>query len=389
MEEKKPRNKNFWKGFVLGIVATALVAGGIHFWPSGMDEDSKMNALENLVESQFLYADDVDEDNLLEGTYKGYISGLGDKYSVYYTPEEFAAFQDSTISGEFYGIGVVFTQDMNTGQISVNSVYEDSPAEKAGISQGDILVKVNGEEVSGKDLNAVTSNIKGEEGTEVKLTFAKGKNKEEYTKSVKREKITVQTVTGKMMSDGIAYIKISEFTNETYNQFEEVFKSLEKQGMEGLVIDLRDNTGGVVTTTCEILDQLLPEGKIVYTKDKNGNVKEENSDAEHYFDKPLALLVNGYTASASEIFTAAIQDYDLGSIVGTKTFGKGIVQQLFPLSDGSGVKLTVSEYFSPKDREIHEKGIEPDVTVEDTRTSAEDTNDAQLQQAIKEVQKDM
>ena len=191
------------------------------------------------------------------------------------------------------------------------------------------------------------------------------------------------------MSDGIAYIKISEFTNETYNQFEEVFKNLEKQGMEGLVIDLRDNTGGVVTTTCEILDQLLPEGKIVYTKDKNGNVKEENSDAEHYFDKPLALLVNGYTASASEIFTAAIQDYDLGSIVGTKTFGKGIVQQLFPLSDGSGVKLTVSEYFSPKDREIHEKGIEPDVTVEDTRTSAEDTNDAQLQQAIKEVQKDM
>lgn len=389
MEEKKPRNKNFWKGFVLGIVATALVAGGIHFWPSGMDEDSKMNALENLVESQFLYADDVDEDNLLEGTYKGYISGLGDKYSVYYTPEEFAAFQDSTISGEFYGIGVVFTQDMNTGQISVNNVYEDSPAEKAGISQGDILVKVNGEEVSGKDLNAVTSNIKGEEGTEVKLTFTKEENGEEYTKSVKREKITVQTVTGKMMSDGIAYIKISEFTNETYNQFEEVFKNLEKQGMEGLVIDLRDNTGGVVTTTCEILDQLLPEGKIVYTKDKNGNVKEENSDAEHYFDKPLALLVNGYTASASEIFTAAIQDYDLGSIVGTKTFGKGIVQQLFPLSDGSGVKLTVSEYFSPKDREIHEKGIEPDVTVEDTRTSAEDTNDAQLQQAIKEVQKDM
>lgn len=386
---KKPANKSFWKGMITGALIVALIGAGIHFWPSAMDHDGKMDALENLVESQFLYGDDVNEKDLQEGTYKGYMQALGDPYSVYYTPEEFEAFENATISGEFYGIGAVFIQDASTGQIMVNNVYEDSPAQKAGISQGDILLAVNGKEIDGRDLNAITSDIKGEKGTEVELTFKSGKTGEEYTKTLKREKITVQTVSGSMMDDGIAYIKISEFTNETYDQFEEVFSKLDKQGMKGLVIDLRDNTGGVVSSTCEILDQLLPEGRIVYTKDKNGNIKEQTSDAEHYFDKPLALLVNGYTASASEIFTAAIQDYGLGSVVGTKTFGKGIVQQLFSLPDGSGIKLTVSEYFSPKDREIHEKGLEPDVEVKDTRESLDDTNDAQLQQAIKEVREDM
>lgn len=387
--KERENKKQFWKGIVIGAIAAVIItAAGMNIFGigagAGIDSD-KLRNLKNLVDSNYLYSDNIEEKMLEEGIYKGYFSGLGDQYSEYYTPEEFKQLTQTTIMGEFYGTGIQFTQDQTNGRIIVNGVYEGSPGAKAGVNTGDILKAVDGASIDGMELNEVVSKIKGEQNTQVKLTFISGKDGSEYTRSMTREKITVKTVSGKMLQNSIGYISISEFTQETDKQFDEVFEKLQKDGMKGLVIDLRNNTGGVVDSTCKILDKLLPEGKIVYTKDKHGNVKEETSDGKNYFDKPVALLVNGYTASASEIFTAAMQDYDMGPVIGTKTFGKGIVQQLFPLPDGSGVKLTVSEYFSPKDRAIHGKGIEPDITVEDSRANINDADDAQLKKAVEEV----
>ncbi len=383
----------FWKGTMAGILVVTLVMGlGIGFGKistNAIGNDEKMELLQNIVESNYLYASDVDKETMEEYLCKGYMAGLGDEYSAYYTKEEFQELLATVLNGEVTGIGVKFYQDSSTKEITVNEVFEDSPAEKAGVKEGDTLTKVDGDSISGKDLSDVVSKVQGDEGTKVKVTFVSASSGKEYTKTMTRAKVTVNTVSGKMLENNIGYICISEFTQETHTQFDKVYKKLQKEGMDGLIIDLRDNTGGVVATTCEILDELLPEGMLVYTKDKDGNTEKQNSDNKESFDKPIALLVNGYTASASEIFTAAMQDFGKGPVIGTKTYGKGVVQQMFPLPDGSGIKLTVSEYFSPKGREINGKGIEPDITIKDTRERQGDSNDAQLKKAIKEIKKEM
>ncbi len=383
----------FWKGTMAGILVVTLVMGlGIGFGKistNAVGSDEKMQLLQNIVKNNYLYASDVDEETMEEYLCKGYMVGLGDEYSAYYTKEEFQELLATVLNGEVSGIGVKFYQDSSTKAITVNEVFEDSPAEKTGVKEGDTLTKVDGNSVSGKDLSDVVSKVQGDVGTKVKVTFVSASSGKEYTKTITRAKVTVNTVSGKMLENNIGYIRISEFTQETHTQFDKVYKKLQKEGLDGLIIDLRDNTGGVVATTCEILDELLPEGMLVYTKDKDGNTEKQNSDNKESFDKPIALLVNGYTASASEIFTAAMQDFDKGPVIGTKTFGKGVVQQMFPLSDGSGIKLTISEYFSPKGREINGKGIEPDITIKDTRERQGDSNDAQLKKAIEEIKKEM
>ena len=229
---------------------------------------------------------------------------------------------------------------------------------------GDILYAVEGQEATGQDLTKLVSEIKGEEGTSVRLTMVREGETDYLDFDVKRQRVEVPTVAWEMLEDQIGYIAVSEFDIVTSEQFSSALEELEADGMKGLIIDLRDNGGGVVRAVTEMADRMLPEGLIVYTEDKYGNRSEARSDAEHFFDLPLAVLVNGNSASASEIFAGAIKDYQVGSIVGTRTYGKGIVQQPFQLEDGTAIKLTISKYYTPKGNDIHGKGIEPDVEVE-------------------------
>ena len=239
--------------------------------------------------------------------------------------------------------------------------------------------------MTGQDLNNVVAKIKGEEGTQVEITVLRGENMEEYTATATRKVVEVHTVEHEMKSDGIGYIRITEFDSVTYDQFASALEDLEAQGMTGLVIDLRDNPGGNLDTVCDILDLILPEGTIVSTKDKNGEGETYTSDEEHKLEIPLSVLTNGNSASASEIFAGAVQDYGVGTLVGTTTFGKGIVQQIFPLTDGTSIKLTISEYFTPKGRNIHGTGIDPDVEVEYEYNEEDPVADNQLEKAIEIV----
>ena len=241
--------------------------------------------------------------------------------------------------------------------------------------------------MTSEDLSEVVAKIRGEEGTQVTLTVLRGDSQQEVVLDITRGVVQVQTVTYTMKDNQIGYIRITEFDKVTYEQFENALNDLNEQGMEGLVVDLRANPGGNLDTVSNILDLLLPEGTVVYTEDKNGKRQEWTSDEEHQFTKPLAVLVDSNSASASEIFAGAIQDYGIGTLVGTTTFGKGIVQQLIQLPDDTCVKLTISEYFTPKGRNIHKKGIDPDVEVEYVSDEANPDADNQLDVALKEVMK--
>ncbi|QUO23325.1 S41 family peptidase [Clostridiaceae bacterium Marseille-Q4143] len=392
MEENR-KHHSFRKGLICGVlisVLTVSVCGCGAAWMLGhlgftaltsggnAEEQAKistkMQELQSYIDRFYLF--DYDEENVESGIYKGMMAGLGDVYTNYYTPEEYASFMESS-NGSYSGIGAMLSQDYNTGIITVVKVFEGSPAAEAGVQPDDILYKVKGEEVTGMDLNLVVSDLKGEEGTDVEVSFMRGTDVLDLT--LTRRSIEVPTVEYRLITDKIGYISISEFDDVTDDQFIAALDDLNSQGMENLIIDLRDNGGGLVDVTCDILDQLLPEGLIVYTEDKDGNREEETSDAEHYFPGKMAVLVNGNSASASEIFAGAIKDYGVGTLIGTQTFGKGIVQSLFPLSDGSAIKVTVSRYYTPAGNNIHEVGITPDIILEKDTESEEDN---QLQKAI-------
>ena len=318
--------------------------------------------------------------------YKGMIAGLDDAYAAYYTKEEYQSMMDST-NGSYYGIGVEMSQNMTTGIITITRVFEGSPAEEAGLLPGDVIYKVQDTEVTGEDLTKVVSMVKGAEGTTVPISVAREGESDYLTFDVERRTIEISTVEHRMLDGNIGYISIASFDDVTVNQFLTALEDLENQGETALIIDLRNNGGGLVSSAGSILDRLLPEGLIVYTEDKYGNREELKSDAENYFDKPLAVLVNGNSASASEIFAGAIKDYGIGTLVGTQTFGKGIVQKVYPLSDGTAVKLTVSKYYTPKGNNIHGIGIAPDVEVELDADVANaitipEEKDNQLQKAV-------
>ena len=256
------------------------------------------------------------------------------------------------------------TQDAETGVITVVSCYEGTPAWEAGILAGDVVYKVDDAEVSGEDLTKVVAKIKKNDKDSVKLTVIRDGENDYLEFNVKRADVKVPTVSWDMLENQVGYIAISSFEQVTEEQFLEAKQELTKQGMEKLVIDLRNNLGGVLDTVCNILNEMLPEGIIVYTEDKNGERTEYRSDGKHTFDLPLVILVNEYSASASEIFAGAVKDYGIGTLVGTTTYGKGIVQRLFPLPDGTAVKMTIAKYYTPDGNDIHKVGIEPDVEVE-------------------------
>lgn len=384
MEEKRNEMKRqFWKGLALGlslalgiILLTLAFRKGIYalaglgvsrkgaqesFDVTKPSVQKKLGEIEDLV--NLYYLDEIDGEQVETYLYKGMVAGLGDLYGGYYTQEEYKSLLEST-NGSYCGIGVELLQSGTTSLITVSRVFEGSPAMEAGMLPGDVICQVDGKDVVGEDLTKAVALIKGEEFTKVSISVAR-EGEEDYLEfQVERRTIEVPTVNHEMLENQIGYIAITTFDDVTAGQFMEALDDLERQGMEALVVDLRDNGGGLYSSVCKILDRLLPEGLLVYTEDKYGNRVEETSDGENFFDKPLAVLVNGNSASASEIFAGAIKDYGAGTLVGTRTFGKGIVQKIYPLSDGTAVKLTVSKYYTPKGNNIHGIGIEPDVEVE-------------------------
>lgn len=348
---------------------------------------NKIDRLEKLIDKYYL--EEVNEGDYADGIYKGLLSSLDDPYSVYYTAEEFAALQESS-SGVYCGIGATVTQDADSRIIKIVKPFVGGPANKAGILPGDIIYKVDDEEVTGEDLSAVVSKMKGEEDTSVKITVVREKEAEPIELTVTRKKIEVPTIEYEMLDNKIGYISILEFDEVTAEQFRDAVNDLEKQGQVGLIVDVRDNPGGLLNVVVDILDRMLPKGLIVYTKDKNGNGDKFTSDAKEEFTKPLAVLINGNSASAAEIFAGAIQDYGTGTLVGTTSFGKGIVQSVIPLYDNTAVKLTVSKYYTPKGRNIHKTGIKPDIEVELTdqlkqKVVISKSEDNQLQKAIEVI----
>ena len=340
--------------------------------------EAKLTYIDQLIDAYYLYEDEIDVDQMEEMIYLGYLAGLDEAYSTYYTAEEFTDVMESA-SGSYSGIGAYVSQNMNTGIITISNPFEGGPADLAGLKKDDILFAVEGEEVTGQDLSMVVAKMKGEEGTTVTLTVYRSSEDAYLDFDIVRAVVNVPTISYKMLENQIGYIQLTEFDTITIEQFDLALKDLMNQGAKSLIFDLRDNGGGLLSSVCDILDILLPESLLVYTEDKNGKRSEQWADDAACVDVPMVVLVNGNTASASEIFAGALRDYDKAEIIGTTSFGKGIVQTFLSLSDGSAVKLTTSEYFTPRGVAIHKKGVEPDIVIE-YDPAAETDN--QLQAAV-------
>lgn len=342
----------------------------------GSEVEAKLNAMDSVMD--YFYFEDVDEQKAKDSIYKAYLSSYGDKYTVYYTSDEYKRLMEST-NGKFYGIGAV-CQLSDEGGIILVDVYETGAGYKAGLRTGDRIVQVDGTDVTDKDLSSAVALVKGEKGTSVTLKIVRDAQTIEYT--VIRDEVEIQTVSYAMTEDYVGYIRIAQFEDVTARQFEAAVEDLKSQGVKGIVVDIRNNPGGLLTSVVSMLKYILPEGLIVYTEDKAGNRREYSGNDNQELDMPLAVLVNGNSASAAEIFAGAIQDYEKGTIIGTQTYGKGIVQTVKPLTDGSAIKLTTAKYFTPKGQDIHGKGVTPDETVEYDAASGED---AQLKAALDNI----
>lgn len=347
----------------------------------------KLNFLQKLVDNYYLK--DVKDISFADGIYKGFIASLDDPYSTYYTADEYSALMESS-SGVYCGIGATVSQDAKSGIITIIKPFKDSPANKAGILPGDVIYKVNDEEVTGVDLSEVVSKMKGIEGTTVKIAVMREGETEPLEFTITRQEIEVPTIEYQMLDNKIGYIKITEFDEITVEQFIAAVDNLEKQKMKGLIVDVRDNPGGLLDSVVKILDRLLPPELIVYTEDKYNNREEEKAVDKKQINVPMAVLINGNSASAAEIFSGTLQDYGVATLIGTTSFGKGIVQKVIPLSDGTAVKLTISKYYTPKGRNIHGTGIDPDIEVELSKDMQKEIivpieKDNQLQEAIKNI----
>lgn len=327
---------------------------------SVINEDvlTKMKKIEALIDAYY-YQEDTDKTQLVEDAYKGMMASLGDPYSTYYSEDELNELMEQT-EGIYFGIGAYVSMDQQTGYAMISGVIEGTPAQDADLWEGDIIYEVDGTNAYGMELSDVVALIKGEEGTTVHLTLVRDGVDGYVEKDVVRRQIESPTVKYEMFEGKLGYVQITEFDDVTADQFTEALAVLREQGMKGMILDLRSNPGGNLNTVVDIAGMLLPEGLIVYTEDRNGNRREYNCDGSKEFDLPMVVLINGYSASASEILAGSIQDYSIGTLLGTTTYGKGIVQQIVSLKDGSAIKLTVSSYYTPKGRNIHGIGIEPD-----------------------------
>lgn len=333
----------------------------------GSKVEGKLNALNSVLSNKF-YFDQADEEKAADNIYKAYLSSYGDKYTVYYTADEYKKLMEST-TGKFYGVGALCSLN-EAGGVTVLDAFDDGPAYKAGVRDGDIVIKVDDTDITGMDLSSAVALIKGEKGTQVKLTVLR--DKETLTFSIIRDEITTPTVDYKMLDNSIGYIQISQFDEVTTEQFKSALTDLKNQGLKGLIVDIRSNPGGLLNVVVNIVDEIIPKGLIVYTDDVNGNRKEYNGSSDSELTIPMAVLVNENSASAAEIFAGAVQDYGKGKIIGTQTYGKGIVQTIQPLTDGSAIKYTIAKYYTPKGQDIQGNGVAPDIVVELPQDSTED-----------------
>ena len=378
---------------ILSVAAVCIAKGYIHIGVNGdvyiqsdavtdsdgigSEVEGKLNAIDSVLES--FYFGDVDDETAKDNIYKAYLSSYGDKYTMYYTADEYKALKEST-NGKFYGIGAV-CQLSGEGGVLLVDVYDNGAGYQAGLRSGDRVVNVDVWDITDMEVSSAVALIKGDKGTSVTLEVIRGT--ERLTFSAVRDAVEAKTVSYTLLDNNIGYLSISQFEEVTTKQFKAAVEDLQSQGMKGLVIDIRNNPGGLLDTVVGMLKYMLPDGLIVYTEDKQGNRKEYKGQDNDEFNLPLAVIVNGNSASASEIFAGAIQDYGKGTIIGTQTYGKGIVQTVKPLTDGSAIKFTIAKYFTPKGQDIHGKGVTPDMVVEyDTDADV----DTQLDAAIKNVE---
>ena len=324
--------------------------------------EEKTSVLQNIIDRYFLFDEDMTK--VEDGIYAGMMNGLGDPYTVYYTKEEYKALNEDT-EGKYSGIGAVVSQNPNTKIITIVKIFDNSPANDAGLQVGDIIDKIDGEEVAGTDMDIlVKTKIRGEEGTSFKMTVLRGDDRKEVELDLIRRSIEVETVAGKMLDNNIGYIAVSQFDAVTSEQFKSNIESLQSQGMTKLIVDLRGNPGGLLDQVVDMLDYILPDGLVLYTEDKYGKREEYYSDGSHELKIPMVVLVNENSASASEVFTATFREFEWGTVVGKTTFGKGIVQNVLPLGDGTAVKITTQHYYPPSGYDLHKVGIKPDLEVD-------------------------
>ena len=418
LEEKLAQEKksasDFLKGLVIGFlgtilsltvsvyIVTQLMGRPIIISKSAEQKADRISALdENVLKKinelmgyiNLYFYDEVDDEKLANGIYAGLMEGLDDKYTGYYTKEEY---QDLQISAKqnYYGIGAMLSQDRDSMQVTITHVYEGSPAEAAGLKNGDVITLVEDLESVSMELSDLVTHIRGEEGTTVHLQVYREGEPDYLEFDVKRANIDLPTVSHRMLDDRIGYIRIVEFGEPTVEQFEAAANELLEGGMRALVLDVRDNPGGMLTSVTEILDDFLPEGTLVYMQNKQGERQDYTSSAERMFDCPVAVLINGKSASASEILAGAVRDFEYGKLIGTKTYGKGVVQTIIGLEDGDAIKLTTAKYFTPKGENIHGTGIEPDIELDfeyqgDETQAYDALKDNQVQKAMEVLDKEI
>lgn len=417
MEEKDFQKKMYRKGVRHGVFAAVIICAVLVFagnafgamrsqktqvrvtatedgkqvskvqtYDSVLDKDTvdKINYLAANIQAG--YYEDVDAEALKNGLYQGLFNAL-DEYSQYFTKEEYEEMFNSSIAGSYSGIGATLQQDTETKQVTVIKVQEGSPADQAGMLVGDIIVKADDYKAAGMELSEFVSHLKGEEGTTVNVNVYRESENRYLDMEITRAKLDIATVEHTMLADKTGYIQITEFVENTTSQFEDALEDLKQQGMTGLIVDLRNNPGGMLSSVTDILQDIVPEGMIVYTEDKYHNRQEYVSTGEKTLQVPLVVLVNENSASASEIFAGAVKDRECGTLIGTTTFGKGIVQGLQELSDGSAIKMTTSRYYTPNGICIQGTGIDPDIELEYEFLGTEDQSydyslDNQIQKAL-------
>ena len=392
--------RKFLNGLITGLLIAVVIVGGVYagqeavaVWKQKQNVDSaqmesvanartmqKLQLIEEIIQKNF--ALDMADDAAMEnGIYQGLVNSLQDPYSAYFSAEEMAE-QKNRMDGVYYGIGAYVRYDSNVGFARLGEIFEGSPAQESGLKEGDLIIKVDDQYTKNMSLEDVIALIKGEEGTKVMLTIMREGDNEIYEFEVERREVPKQTVSYEMLENKIAYIRISEFDKVTVDQFADAMATAKGSEMLGLILDLRDNPGGNLAAVIDVARKLLPKGLIVYTEDKAGERKDYTCNGENELTVPMVVLVNGGSASASEVLAGAIKDYGKGKLLGTTTYGKGIVQKYLGISDGSAVKLTTSKYYTPKGNNIHGIGIEPDEELEmDYEQYLEKGYDNQLERA--------
>lgn len=413
-EETTTKKGGFLKGVLTGVLVTLLIVAAalaltVNLLGSGsvgslkadkdavgttiLSDEVQKKIAELMRYINLYFYDEIDNEKLAEGMYSGLLEGLDDKYTKYYTPQEYEDLQISATQN-YYGIGAALSQEKESMQVTITHVYEGSPAQEAGLRDGDVVVMVEDIEAVSMELSDLVTHIRGEEGTNVHLQIYRTGETKYLEFDVKRANIDLPTVEHRLLNGNIGYVQILDFGEPTVKQFEEAVADLEKQGMQGMILDVRDNPGGMITAVTGILDDILPEGTTVYIQDKYGKRQDYTSDDEKQMDYPIAVLINGNSASASEILAGAIRDYEYGTLIGTKSYGKGVVQSILELDDGDAIKLTTAKYFTPNGENIHGTGIKPDIELEfeylgDTAEEYDEMQDNQVQKAIEVLNKEI